>query len=358
MSAPSAPRGSFSEGELSLISGLAPGISGPDEAARFVQHCVDYYLRWYDINAQLVLSGAIPQEQAALFLYAQVPEVSSGLPGIDAGMLKRAHPATCTMATGVFVCSETLSSSWRAPCDVSKDDDLMDFVLANLRDDQTFVILHMARRMLYVHHAGVKIQDWRNGPTAVNVSVNNNAVDLDSVDQQLTNYHQDHTSTHLGYTARLMWKTEEGARPTLHHKPEQHVQTSLLTHLKAWFRYTNVIVQEEIGNSGGRVDIQISRVSGGQMIKSTLELKILKPDKSDDWNLDWGRRGISQAKDYINHETDFSMTCLYDARLDKSDPLNGLPHYADECKVKLRFYPMTPPNWNKTKRSRSAARGC
>jgi hypothetical protein len=343
--------GTFSPGELSTVSHRAPGVSGPNEASRFVQHCVDYYVGWYEHNGPLVLSGAIPQDQAALFLYAQVPDVSTGIPGLTTDRLTLAHRGAFTLSKGVYVCSETLSPSFRAPWSLTTDDELMNFALSQLRPDQTFVILHMARRVLYVHHAGVPLTAWAAAPSAVSVSVDYNAVDLAAVDKQLNIYHQDHTATHLGYTARLMWKTKKGVKPTLHHKPELHVQTSLLTHLKGFFRHANVIVQEEISNAGGRVDIQISRAEGGLTVKSTLELKVLRPDKNAQTNLDWGRKGITQAFGYINHETDFSMACLYDARLDKSDSMAALPPYAKQCDVQLRTFSMTPPTWDPAKKA-------
>ncbi|MDF3932219.1 hypothetical protein [Pseudomonas citronellolis] len=331
---------SFSHNELSSAIQLQPSISGADEAARFTQHCVDYYQRWFASSSYRI--NSIPPDQAALFVYTQAPDVAPGITEIKVSDLKRAHINTLSVESGVVVCNENLRSSFRVPVALTSSDEIMDFVLNSMNADQTFVIMLMTKQKLLVHHAGVQIGEWYDNPLTVNVSSVDNVVSLESVDEQLKIYHDDHTSTPRACTARLMWKTD-GNKPKLSHMPELHVQTTLLTHLKAWYKQVNVIVQEEVPNSGGRVDIQISRATAGKMVKSTLELKVLKPEKSDNWNRDWGLEGIQQAKRYINHETDFSMACLFDARLDKTDALPALQPSADAAGVHLRRFPMDPP---------------
>lgn len=350
----SIPSPTFTAVELAAAKKLTKGISGPSPEARFVQYCVDYYATWYEHSKARIESNAIPHDQAALFLFSQVPEVSPGLPNIDPASLKRTHTIALSIEKGIFICNETMKTSFSVPLDLASSDEIMDFALSELRDEQTFVIVLMAKRLLLVHLAGVPLSEWYNDPMKVSFNGGVNEVDLASVDEQLSNYHEEHTSTPLAYTARLMWYAKENGRPSLHHKPELHVQTTLLTHLKAWFRHADVLVQEEIGNPGGRVDIQISRASGGKITRSTLELKILKPDESDNWNLDWGKKGIQQAKDYINHESDFSMACLFDARLEKKDPLADLEPCAKGSGVELRRYDMQAPAWTKAKRKPSA----
>jgi len=283
-----------------------------------------------------------------LLVYAQAPDIDPGIPNIDVTQLKRVHLNMLSVESGIVVCNETLRSSFRVPLALTGSDEIMDFVLNNMRGDQTFAIMLMAKQKLLIHHAGFPINEWYEEPLVVNVSSADNAVSLDSIDEQLNIYHDDHTSTPRACTARLMWNTSKNP-PALYHMPELHVQTTLLTHLKAWYKQANVIVQEEIINSGGRVDIQISRATAGKMVKSTLELKVLKPDESDNWNLGWGLKGIQQAKDYINHETDFSMACLFDARLDKTNILPDLQPAADTAGVQLRRLPMEAPKPKKTK---------
>ncbi|NWO07079.1 MAG: hypothetical protein HLX50_15710 [Alteromonadaceae bacterium] len=343
----------FSESELLSVNGLRPSISGPSELSRFTQQCVNYYHRWLESSEMRLKSGSFPPNQAALFIYAEAPDIAPGIPLIDKCQLKRTHSKTLSVESGIVVCNETLRSCFRVPTELAEADDIMDYVLDNLRADQTFVIMLMAKQKLLVHHAGFPIDEWYDEPAFVNVSNTDNAISLESVDEQLNVYHDEHTRTPLGCTARLMWKKNEG-KLSLHHLPELHVQTTLLTHLKAWYKRADIFVHEEAVNSGGRVDIQLNYVSDGKGVKSTLELKILKPNESDQENLKWGLKGIQQAKDYMNHETEFSMACLFDARTDKSDPLSSLEPSAGQAGVQLRRYLMKPPVVKKIKSKKTS----
>lgn len=338
----------FSQSELSSANQLEAGISGANELARFTQYCVDYYQKWLESANKRLESGNFPPNQAALLVYAEAPDIDPGLPNIDVKDLKRTHTNTLSIESGVVVCNETLLSSFRTPLALTEGDDIMDYVLSNLSNDQTFVIMLMAKQKILVHHAGFPISEWYEKPMTVNVSNSINTVSLESVDEQLIAYHDDHTSTPLGCTARLMWDKSQ-PKPSLLHMPELHVQTTLLTHFKAWYKTARVFVHEEVVNTGGRVDIQLNYISDGKMVKSTLELKILKPNESDNWNLQWGLKGIQQAKDYINHETEFSMACLFDARENKANELTDLQPSAQKARVELRRFLMIPPVVKKPK---------
>lgn len=332
----------FSENELLSVDGLRRTISGPSELSRFTQQCVNYYHQWLESSSVRLRSGNFPPNQAALFIYAEAPEIEPGLPLIDKSQLKRTHSKTLSVESGIVICNESLRSCFRVQTKLTEADDIMDYVLDNLRADQTFVIMLMAKQKLLVHHAGFPVEEWYDDPSIVNISDTDNAVSLVSIDEQLKAYHDEHTRTPLGCTARLMWKISE-SKLYLQHLPELHVQTTLLMHLKGWYRRADIFVHEEVVNSGGRVDIQLDYVSDGKGVKSTLELKILKPDKSDNWNLEWGLKGIQQAKDYKNHETEFSMACLFDARRNKSNTLPDLDPSADLAGVELRKFEMKPP---------------
>lgn len=338
----------FSENELLSVNNLRRSISGPSELSRFTQHCVSYYHRWLEASEMRIKSGNFPPNQAALFIYAEAPDIEPGLPSVDVRQLKRTFAATLSVESGIVVCNESLRSCFRVPLVLTEADDIMDYVLANLSEDQTFIIMLMAKQKLLVHDAGFPVDDWCADPTTVAVSDKDNLVNLGSVDEQLKAYHDDHTKTPLGHTARLIWKKDK-SKISLHHSPELHVQTTLLTHLKAWYKRAEVFVHEEAVNSGGRVDIQLNYISDGKGVKSTLELKILKPNESDKWNLEWGLKGIQQAKDYKNHETEFSMACLFDARTNKSDTLSSLEPSAGQAGVELRRFLMKPPEVKKVK---------
>lgn len=343
----------FSENELLSVNGLGRTISGPSGLSRFTQYCVNYYHGWLESSEMRLKSGNVPPNQAALFIYAETPDIDPGLPSVDVRQLKRTHATTFSVESGIVVCNESLLSCFRVPIGLTEADEIMDYVLDNLGVDQTFVIMLMAKQKLLIHNAGFPIDEWYEKPTIVNVSNTDNAISIESVDEQLNKYHDEHTRTPLGCTARLMWR-KEGEKLSLYHFPELHVQTTLLTHLRAWYKRADIFVHEEAVNPGGRVDIQLDYVSGGKGVKSTLELKILKPNESDQENLKWGLKGIQQAKDYINHNTEFSMACLFDARKSKADTLSDLESSASQAGVELRKFLMKPPVLKKSKAKKTS----
>lgn len=333
----------FSSLELENARTLTPSISGPSESSRFIQYCIDYFAQWQKCSKGRIESGAIAHDQATLIIYTLDPKVTTGIKEFDGIKLKQSYKSTYSIESGVFCSNQSLHTVCRIPVEHSSSDDLIEFVQEKIASDQTFVILLMTKGIILVHNAGEPIDDWINSPSAVPVSGTTNEISLKSVDEQLIRYQHAHTSTHRAYTARLMWRHDSAGRPRLTEKPELQVQTTLLTHLKAWYQNANVIVQEEISNPGGRVDIQMTRPSSNGITLSTIELKILKPNLNEKENIAWAEKGIDQAKGYIAPESDFSMTCLFDARIEKSPIFSPLNEYAAKAKVELRTFSMTPP---------------
>ncbi len=86
-------------------------------------------------------------------------------------------------------------------------------------------------------------------------------------------------------------------------------------------------------------------------VNTLLELKVLSSKKSFQKNLEWARKGIEQARDYANNETDASFACMYDARKEKQS-MHGIKEYAEENKVLLRSYEMRVPADPPVKKSR------
>jgi hypothetical protein len=333
----------FTGTEIASLSDMDTQVSG-SSPTRFLQTCIDYYREWADAHSQRLKSGQVPADRALIMVYAELPLVDIDLHKTTMSP-QRTRRATRTLESGVAVCNENLEVMLRVEPEGMNADEAMEYVSSRLKIDHAFALLLMAEQRILIHGPGEDIEEWCNGPRAEKIELNHVDVTPDSIAEALTIFHSEQTAKPLGITARLMWDTKAAA-PKLHSLPELRVQSSLLTYLKGKYSNARVVVDEEIKNPGGRVDIRVHRfkdANRAQSVTTMLELKVLKPEKSQQWNLDWAMQSLTQANDYRLHDTDTCFSCLFDARKDKSDPLSALDPKAVEMDVRLSRYLMEVP---------------
>ena len=345
----------FSSKELLTLDGMSPQITGTPPV-RFTQHCIDYFHEWASANSIRLQTGAIKAHQALVMVYAETPRTETGLPASMTESSHRVYRDVLTLEDGVAICNENLATILRLDLAIDDANAAMEFINQHLEADQTFAVLLMDKSLVLVHQAGLAIDEWLEAPEKVRVSLANDEVTPDAIEQQLHIFHGEHTQKAQALTARLMWNTKGGAI-TLNPAPERQVQTSLLTYLRGWFRHAGAQVDEEIYNPGGRVDIRVHRLDRMQQSKSIttmLELKVLNPAYSQKVNYEWAKSSLKQADGYRQYHTDACFACIYDARLDQSDQMPSLDDKAKTENVRLQRFRMAPPPLPTKKPERSA----
>lgn len=334
----------FSGQELSTLRSMRPSVSGTPEE-RFTQNCIDYFHAWLD---ERPVGTVVPTEQVMVLLYAESPDVEATSLIYSSGIRKRIFMKNYALSNGLTICNENLRVMLQVVPKFLDADDALEFVSDNLKKSQVFALLFLGQQRVCIHNAGVDIEEWCYEPPP-SIRLNRASpgnITPKMVEEQLEEFHTDATAKPGGFAARLMWKTDE-PKVRLHTQPELRVQSSLLPFLRGTFRYAGAVVDEEVRNSGGRVDIKIERsdpLKPSKMTSTMLELKVLSPDNSDNANEAWALKGIDQAVRYRSRNTDASFACIYDAREVKDYQMPGLDTQAASVKVVLMRFPMDLPS--------------
>jgi hypothetical protein len=334
----------FSQRELDTLSAMQPMVSG-SRSDRFIQTCVDYYNEWHDTHAARMDANLVPAGQALVLVYAEAPRISLGLPENVATSPTRVWRKTCALEDGLAVCNENLEVMLKVVPKFADANDAMNFVSANLSLDHVFAVVLVAQRKILIHQSGLEVETWIANPHEIKINPNSVTITPDVIAHEMQRFHHEYTRLPLGAVSRLMWKADD-KKVWLDTKPELRVQSTLLPYLRGCFRHAGALVDEEISNPGGRVDIRIHRTNPMKPSSTTttmLELKVLAPDKSQATNLAWALRGIEQVVKYRSLDTDACFACIFDARSDKSDSMPALATEAINAKVRLEHYEMELP---------------
>lgn len=342
------------DSDLSLVSG------SPQE--RFFQMLVDYFNQWSVANAAPIAAGQVPRDRALLMIFSESPTLE---PGIPESLIVTRKPVFATLYTlddGVAVAGESLSEVIHlVPAFSHGAGDAMAFVQQHLKTDQTFALLMFGQRRMLVHDSGVPIDEWLLKQRVVEIKqIANSAITPEIINQQLDEFYNDAMSTHRGTIARLMWNIrEEPLLSVLREKPEQTVQSGLLTYFRGIYREKVAQADEEIPLNEGRVDVRLLRFDHtNRRLITMIELKVLDPQNSDLKNLEWAHKGIKQAHDYKkSNYTDAAFACIYDARRSKADTMPSLQPDADVKGVRLKVHPMEVPPPRKKKKGPADAAG-
>nr|WP_199064493.1 hypothetical protein [Chromobacterium sp. ASV5] len=342
---------SFSASEYIRLNDITAASSGTAED-QFIHECINFYREWLETQ-NIIKDNLPPKTQAILFVFSEAPRIKLGFDEKLVDTPKLVRRKSGTLEQGIVVCNQNFEIMLKVRADLEVDD-AYSFVEDNFLDETTFVIAKMGQQKLQIHRSGQHISDWINYPEEHIVKCDDVAVTPDLIAEDISRFHHSNLSTEVSTAARHMWVLDKAKNQyRLGPQPEQHIQSFLLVHLRGSYSRAIVFVNEEIKNQGGRVDICIEREKhpgANKKVNTMLELKVLAPTNTFNENNAWAKKGIDQAKDYRNHDTDVSFACIFDARREKTD-MPELTPYASEKNVRLEQYSMRMPADPKPKRT-------
>lgn len=332
----------FSDNELGQLDDVDAAKSGSAED-QFFQECTSLVRIWLQTR-ELRKEPAAPDTQAILFIYAEAPIVDLGFDPATVDAPKKIRKKLGTLAQGIVVCNQNFKVMLKVR-ELLTVEDAYDFAENCLSTSVSFAVAKVGQYKMQIHRAFQDLDEWLDDPDEIPVNIDDVHLTPEVIADDLERFHDAYLSTHLARAARHMWTyDEEKSVHRLGERPEEHVQSFLLSHLDGLYGRASVFVHEEIKNKGGRTDISIARPSLGKSgkVNTVLELKVLAPTNSPKTNNNWGMKGVKQADSYRNADTDAAFACLFDARKEKLE-MPDLAPYAKSNDVVLKIYPMELP---------------
>ncbi|MGP0838079.1 hypothetical protein [Serratia sp. CY85251] len=338
---------SFTSEELRQLDDIESAKSGTTED-QFIQECIELVRNWLETR-QKRKDPAPPDTQSILFIFAEAPDIELGFDNTFTDEPIPIRKKMGTLGEGIVVCNQNFRVM-RKVCKNLTIDDAYNFVESKLSSNFSFIIAKVGQFQLQIHRAGQDLGKWLEDPDEVSINIDDIDITPELIADDIEKFHHRYLSTPVARAARHMWKCPEGAPPKLGEKPEQHVQSFLLSHFDGLYARASVFVNEEVNNQGGRTDINIERPSKvlSRKVNTILELKVLSPTLSFNKNQEWAQSGVEQANKYRNHDTDAAFACLFDARRNKED-MPELPLYASKKDVRLLICKMDIPSTKKVK---------
>lgn len=332
---------SFSEKELTTLHATLPGISGNQED-RFIQACIQYYRDWLKQRLATDSFNGIQQSKAFTFVYSKSPRVELENLAADEFENKRVFDFSFAIEDGLMLANENLKVCYQLIQEFSDVNENIRFLEESEFSARCFVIILPAQKRVLIHRENEAFDEWLDEPHAEQIDTAVTEIGPDLIYSQVNNFHEKCTKTARGTISRLMWDTKN---MKFRHMPELHVQSGLMIHFRALLPEASVIVDEEVPNPGGRLDIRITRYDKSlqKLITSILELKVLCPKKSQNENSEWAVSGVQQANSYRDSNTDTCFACIFDGRKDKQQVLSGLQKASEELNVKLSMNEMELP---------------
>ncbi|MBM2884390.1 hypothetical protein JFK97_08315 [Chromobacterium phragmitis] len=333
----------FTDNELSRLNEVQAAKSGSAED-QFIQECIELVRDWLSTR-QRRNDPPPPDDQAILFVFAEAPLIDFGFDNNAVSEPRKIWKKQGTLGQGIAVCNQNFKIMLKV-CENLTIEQAYTFAENQLSTSSSFTIAKVGQHKLQIHRAGQDLEDWLGDPEEIPINIEEILLTPDVIAQDLERFHHRYLSTPLARAARNMWVLPKGqTQYRLGERPEEHIQSFLLSHLEGLYSRAAVFVHEEIKNQGGRADIWIERpefLGSSQKVNTVLELKVLAPTKSPSANTEWARSGIEQANGYRNHDTDTAFACLFDARRNKLD-MPELAPYAQEKNVRLEQYLMDVP---------------
>lgn len=334
----------FTDNELSRLNDVQTAKSGSAED-QFIQECIELVRDWLSTR-QRRNDPPPPEGQAILFVFAETPLIDFGFDKDAVREPWKIRKRQGTLGQGIVVCNQNFKVMLKV-CESLTIEEAYTFAENHLSTSSGFTIAKVGQHKLQIHRIGQNLEEWLDDPEEILINIDEIFLTPDVIAQDVERFHLQYLSTPLARAARHMWKRpKEGAQPRLGERPEEHIQSFLLSHLDGLYGRAAVFVHEEIKNQGGRADIWIERTEYSSLhkkVNTVLELKVLAPTNSPKVNTAWARSGIEQANGYRNHDTDTVFACLFDARREKLDMPELVP-YARDNNVRLEQYPMDVPD--------------
>lgn len=281
-----------------------PGdIEAHDTHEQFVQDVAQWIQAWLDAMPADEANASFP----AVFLFSgdtrvdQIFAESTPLPGF--------RMATDALVSGnAYCCSLAMRGAHRTHIGFQQATDALTWCSTGHYAAFTAVIFVPKTRHALVVKAGEDPDDCKRlhfGPPRTSPFT------FDQVDQVLDDFHEDWTKMHTGHCR--IWAVP--SKRKLKEGPEGQIQGALVGYLKLVVRAGQV--DQEVFTRGGRSDVRITRWDAdGSFETCYLELKVLRKDKTDQWNVDWALGGIQQVLGYREKEQTRgpSYLCCYDGR--------------------------------------------
>lgn len=332
----------FTNNELSQLDKVQTAKSGSAED-QFIQECIELVRDWL-FTRQARNDPPSPINQAILFVFAETPLIDFGFDKSTVNEPQKIRRKQGTLEEGIVICNQNFKIMRKVRENLTVEDAYA-FAENQLSTLSSFTIAKVGQNKLQIHRAGQDLDDWLDDPDEVIINIDEITITPEVISEDIKRFHLTYLSTPLARAARHIWiRPKDGGLFRLGDRPEEHIQSFLLSHLDGLYSRAAVFVDEEIKNPGGRADIWIQRPALGssRKVNTVLELKVLAPTKSTTANTEWAKSGIEQAGGYRNSDTDAAFTCLFDARRDKVD-MPELVTYAIEKNVRLEQYLMAVP---------------
>jgi hypothetical protein len=330
---------SAAEAAIDLV-GVGPRESEPDEQI-FERTCLNWINQW--------LSKASEKEWkqgCCLFLFDPQRRPESLLVGCQRQLGFRLSFPT-NLEGHAYSCATGMSAVFREKISIASFEipEMLEWVSAKDLEQCLVIVFSPRLRQVYTKRIGVKVEADED-LLCIQLSKPSERIpfELQNLDKILEFFYDYGVKTHLA-NCRI-WKDSKARE--LVEKPEDMVQKSLYQTLLTHINYEGRgVAQIEVYDVHGREDIQIIVHQNGDYVVGIVELKVLFPNKSENWNLNWALKGIAQVCGYREatklQKVECVYTCLYDGR--KQDvPIPKFFKEAAKQNVSGRRYFMSTDN--------------
>jgi hypothetical protein len=300
---------------------------------QFVSECVDWIEKWFERHSDdATLAGVKP----FLFIFDPDRQTNAVLPG-SKFLPSFKNSLEAAIGGKIYSSAVNLRQVYAVDSAHQTCPEMLGFLAENDLTHLFAVAVAPANRSVLVH-SGSDID------SAVRISfkqVGSATFDFSHLDAFLEKYYHDFVATHEGDCD--VWA--EAKNRKLKQRPEFQIQRSLHGYFRHGVLPRSARVDREIQTYRGRADIRIIRSRrDGTLEGAVMELKVLFPDKSESWNLDWAKQGVDQVVGYsiADGDTVHRYVCCYDGRKADAAMPKGVD-YAKEKQVAWRRYFMSTP---------------
>jgi hypothetical protein len=311
-------------------------ISAEDQ---FINDVARWLQRWLDHSD----SAQVKVSKASVFLFASDVDAEELLEGLELAPSFRML-SDQDLDGQVHACSLGLRKVARKTVTFNDASSALKWLTKSVGAEVTALIFVPKMRKAMVRRRSADANDCETLEFGVAAGT---VFDFSQVDGLLDRFHEDWTKSHQG-RCRVWAKAKERKLNTL---AEQQIQGCLRGYFDLTVRPKGVLVEEEFFTHLGRGDVRLirwkqsgSKPSDAEIEVCIMELKVLRPEKSANSNLQWALSGIQQALDYRAAENygGPSYLCCFDGRKVDAD----MPAVEAQAKVvgviSKRYFMTTP----------------
>lgn len=292
--------------------------------------------QWFQVNrAKYKKTPPTPR----LFILAKDTPFFDTLDWKEATKERNLGAPDCLDDGTVFVCDLQCESSRVVEAPLKTSGDAVDFVTSRSIGDRAFAVLLADLGLLMVHEPGRpadKLIHYKIDP------YNGEMVTLDDIGEALEDMHKYGTATHLGDC--VVWENVKDRK--MIRRAEEMIQGFVRNGLRIGFRSRTFLLDKEVTTYAGRQDIRIYWWSPNnnpdEDIGLVIEMKVLRPTRSESYNMKWLKKGVVQAHGYAESEENLKTkwVACYDAREKPSKYPNDIVEFAADREVEIRQFVM------------------